>query len=72
MSKLLPRLVLAASCLAIAATLPAVAQKPSAGKRVTCEEYCYNKHYNCLAAGTSALICDRQLEACLDKCRFAR
>lgn len=69
MSKLVSRLVLAGSCLALAASLPAVAQKPSAPARVTCEEYCIQKYNSCLNAGTDPVICERQLEACFGKCR---
>lgn len=69
MSRMIRGIALAASCAAIAATLPAVAQKPGAAKLAnSCETLCFQRHGTCLNNGTDPVICDRQLEACLGKC----
>ncbi|HEU0053876.1 MAG TPA: hypothetical protein VFQ39_11900 [Longimicrobium sp.] len=67
MSNPLRRLVLAASCAAMAFALPATLRSETASSG-PCETTCLRRRDICLASGLSSAACQTQYEGCMTIC----
>jgi hypothetical protein len=70
-SKLIRRLVLAGSCVAMASALPATLLSESRTGPTPCESTCISRWNSCIAAGNPETLCDRSYETCMAKCALS-